>query len=210
MSVKRTYVTPQHTATWYPTGHRCEDMQAGDVLLVHHYHSDAAWVIRAGAWLRPSTRNYAWTNHACVAIDATHIVQEVKRGAVISDISTFDAALYCVIRVEADAAQIDAAVEFTKWLVGSGYGFIEVIADGIDDLTGVRIAAGSYGRACCSAATCRALERMGLIPDKDPTACQPADLAVYFDLPTQMANVAMNARGPVAALRIAQFLDTFK
>ena len=42
------------------------------------------------------------------------------------------------------------------------------------------------------------------------TACQPADLAVYFDLPTQMANVAMNARGPVAALRIAQFLDTFK
>lgn len=212
MSHPKPFVCPPVKATFYPVGQRCMVSEPGDVVLVHHYNSEPAHLIRVGEWLRSDTRDFNWTNHGCGVeeggADAV-VIQEVGSGAVRSPLSDFDAALYAVISpTKASLDQRAAAVGFWQWSLGSGYGVVSIIGDGLDDLTGLHLSLGTYGRMVCSAATCRGAERWGLIPDRDPTACQPANLAMYFGLSNQMADLAFTQKRSVSAKALLRRLES--
>src|SRR6185312_597862 len=132
------------------------------------------------------------------------VVQEVGSGAVESPLSDFDEALYARVRMVATPAQIAAAIEFSEWLVefNQGYGVLSIVGDGLDDLTGLHLSFGTYGRMVCSAATARTAERLGLIPDRDPAAVQPANLAKYFRLSKLQAQAALVAPAPITDARL--------
>ena len=182
MAPKRSFVAPPATVQWHLPNTPWPVLQPADVLLVHHYKSFAAWLIRAGEWLRPLNRGYSWTNHACVVETPDTVIQEAAQGSVRSPISDLDLALVAIIRIKATAAQKASALAFAQWTVGSAYDWYAIFGDGLDDLTGLHLSIGTYGTMVCSAATTRCAERMNLIPDRDPIAAQPADLARWFGI----------------------------
>ena len=187
MAPKRSFVAPSATVLWHLPNTPWPPLQSGDLLLVHHYKSFAAWLIRAGEWLRPLNRSFSWTNHSAFVETPDTIIQEVSQGSVRSPLSTLDACLVAIIRIKATVAQKNSAVAFAQWTVGSRYDYFEIIGDGLDDLTGLHLSVGTYGTMVCSAAVARAAERMGLICDRDPTAVQPADNARYFSVGNDVA-----------------------
>ena len=154
---------------------------------MHHYKSFLARLIRWGEWLRPLNRKFSWTNHSAIVETPTTIIQEVARGSVRSPVTDLDAALVAIVRIKATPAQKTAAVTFAQWTLGSEYGYLSIVGDGLDDLTGLRLSVGTYGSMVCSAAVARAAERMGLIPDRDAGSVQPADNARYFNVGNDVA-----------------------
>jgi len=139
--------------------------------------------IRFGEWLRSSTRPGAWCDHAMGVMQGganAVVIQETAKGSILTNLSTFKEDLYCVISVDADPVLRAETLKFWNWTLGSGYGWLSIPADGLDDLTGLHLSVGTYGRMVCSSQVSRGLERMGLIPDRDSTAVQPANLAIYF------------------------------
>lgn len=196
MTPRAAPIVPAAAVSWYLPGENCITSKPGDLVLVHHYHSLAAKAIRFGEWLRPLNRPYCWTNHGCVVQKGgpgAIVIQEVGRGSVQSALSSFHDELYALVSVDATLAQRASAVRFAVWTLGSGYGYLSAVGDGLDDLTGLHLSFGTYGRMVCSAATCRAAERMGLIPDRDPTAVQPADLARYFNISNDSATTVLQS-----------------
>lgn len=179
-------VVPAATVTWHKVGDRCLTARAGDLVLVDQPGTRSGWFIKAGEWLRPLNRPFSWTHHACgveVGGASAVVIQETAKGAVCSPLSVFDAANYCVISpTNATIRQRQLAVAFLRWSLGSGYGWWSIPGDALDDLTGLHLSLGTYGRMVCSTSASRMAERWGLIPDRDPTAVQPADIARYWGL----------------------------
>jgi uncharacterized protein YycO len=167
---------------YFAPGERCTDAQAGDLIVVHHYHSFLASAIRFGEWLRPRTRPYSYWNHCALFISPDQIVQEVARGAIVSGVASLDAASYAVVSPKVTKVCRAAATQFALWSVGTGYGFATIGGDALNDLTGFHLSIGVGGRMVCSGMAARAWERLGLTPDIDPTCVQPADMARWCDI----------------------------
>ena len=120
------------------------------------------------------------------------VVQETPKGAVRSSLVPtatelgFTECLYAVVSpTKATKAQLVSAVEFLEWTVGSGYGYWSLPIDAFDDITGLHLAFSWSDRMVCSASGCRAAERWGLIPDRDSSSVQPADMARFFGVTKQ-------------------------
>lgn len=187
MAPKRSFIAPPAEVFWHLPNTPWPELQAADILLVHHYKSSVAWLIRFGEWLRPLNRPYSWTNHNALVETPTTIIQEVAKGSVRSPIGELDSALVAIVRIKATVAQKTAAVAFAQWTLGSEYGYFSILGDGLDDLTGLHISIATYGSMVCSAAVARAAERMGLVPDRDPLSVQPADNARYWNIGNHVA-----------------------
>ena len=85
-----------------------------------------------------------------------------------------------MVHVSCSASQRNELVFFARRAVGTGYGWLSIVADAFNALTGLELGLGLGDRMVCSTQACRALERAGLIPDRSPYACTPAHLAWYF------------------------------
>ncbi len=76
-------------------------------------------------------------------------------------------------------SQRDEVARFAGNAVGLGYGYFQILADAFNGMTGFEFTAGWGDRIACSTASCRALERAGLIADRSPYAVNPGHLALY-------------------------------
>lgn len=178
-------VVPDFTAAVFGPGKRCLVASPGDIVLVRHSGFVAKGIrfferIRAGA-----SRPYCWTNHAAVVLKggpAATIAQETAKGQVISPLAAFTDCTYAVVNLRVASVQKEAAVDFATAAVGSGYGYLQIPADAFNAITGLELCLGIGDRMTCSTATTRALERMGLIPDRQPGAVTPAHIARYFQV----------------------------
>jgi hypothetical protein len=181
-------IVPSFNVKWHAPNASLVTVLSGDILLVRNPNMGLAEKgILLGEWLHAQTRPYAWTHHSMFALSSTEVVQETGAGSVLTPLSAFDSWLYAVITINCPNDQKALAIEFENWTLGQKYGWSSIIGDGLDDLTGLSLSLSTHGRMVCSASVARACERMGLIPDKDPTAVVPADNARYFNLPTQTA-----------------------
>jgi len=63
---------------------------------------------------------------------------------------------------------------------GYGYGYVQIVADLFNAVTGLELGLGMGNRMVCSTQATRALERVGLIPGRSSAAVTPAELARYF------------------------------
>lgn len=199
-------VVPPASVRWHPPGHDAPSpLFAGDLVLVQHRTGSAlellpGTAIRVGGWMRPDTRPYAWVHHAMIVDGDGHsheassnpfVIQETPAGSVRTPLEAFREALYAVVQPDVDPIRRLAAVEFARWTLGSSYNWTSIISDTFDDLTGMRIAIASTAEMICSSAACRAHERLGLIPDKEPAAVQPADLARFYGVSSIAARRAL-------------------
>lgn len=197
---KHPAVVPEVAVSWYPAGHRCTTAKPADMVLVGAPSGIAGRIIELGEWLRPLNRPFSWTHHdAGVEVGGPQavIIQETGKGAVRTPLAAFDDVLYAVASpTRATPEQRAAAVAFLRWSLGGGYGWWTIPVDGLDDLTGLHLSVGTYGRMVCSTSAARMAERWGLIPDRDPMACQPADNARYFGLTREEAALAVHLGAP--------------
>ena len=174
---------------YYPSGQHCSDVQPGDLVLVRHTHSIFASGIRWSERLRKPLsvdrgewRKYSDWNHAMIGIGGNQVSQEASRGDEFTDMLTYVADDYAVVALAMPATERTNVVAFAKSILGDGYGFLTIPADLFNALTGLELVLGWGNKMVCSTASCRALERAGLIPDRSPYAVTPAHLAYYFGI----------------------------
>lgn len=174
---------------YFPAGQHCEDAQPGDLILVKSpglFGTLIRWAerIRCPKGLSRGTWDgFCGWNHAMIAIDDNFVSQEAGKGDVFTPLSTYVAIDYVVLHLAMPSTERTNVVAFARSILGTGYGFFTLPADLFNAVTGVEVAFGWGNRMVCSTASCRALERAGLIPERSPYAVTPAHLAWYFLTP---------------------------
>jgi hypothetical protein len=180
------FVAPPVTVFTFDVGQPINHARGGDAILVYNAPAMASRIIRFGQGLRARTRPYRDWSHAALALEEgldPPIAQAVTRGVVISKLSELEDTYRALISPQVSDAERYSAVEFGRWSVGEGYGWLSLLGDALDDLTTLHLTVGTMGRIICSALVCRAHERLGLIPDVESSMCAPADLARYYNVP---------------------------
>lgn len=180
-------IVPAHTLTWFAAGVPVVAVP-GDIGIVRSSDKVGA-LIRFGEAIHDHGGE-AWANHCFAIIDGGFIAQAEAHGIVQTPLSSLtDPETAIVHPTAASPEQVAAAVEFATWCLDIGYGWPSVGADAIDDLTGGQLAMGTGERMVCSTHACRTAERWGLVPDRNPYAVQPDDIARYFGAlpPTTLA-----------------------
>jgi hypothetical protein len=174
-------IVPTSTYRVFGPGEICTDAVAGDLVLVAH-DSLAAKVIRTVERARVPGE-FCWTNHACIVVFGgpnAIVSQEAARGDILTPLANLAAVTFAVVHVECTDEQRAAGVLFAQEAVHFGYGWAQIPADGFNAVTGLELGIGIGDRMVCSTQSARALERMGLIPDRSPAAVLPAHLCLYF------------------------------
>lgn len=178
--MKHEPVVPEHSIEWCGAG-KTAVLRPADLVLVRHNKGVLGSAIRFGEKLHGGGE-WAWTNHAAIAIDRTKVVEETARGAVVTEISEWHDVVYCVVRPKVQERDKNEAVHFAHWCVGWRYSWLSILGLILDMTLGLRVTVGTEGRMICSALACRAHERLGLVPDKTPEMVTPADLARYYEV----------------------------
>lgn len=177
----RSSYVPASTYRVFTSGQRCTDSVRGDLVLVRH-DGAVAETIRQVQRLRVASE-FCWCNHAAIVLEggADAIVsQEGPMGDVETPLADLGGVVFAVVHYPGVTdAQRDEVARFAKNAVGLGYGFFQILADAFNGMTGFEFTAGWGDRMVCSTASCRALERAGLIADRSPYAVNPAHLAQY-------------------------------
>jgi len=181
MSKRHPFVPVPGTIRKFGEGEPCLDAVAGDLVLVRHA-GFVAKAIRAAERLR-TPREYCWTNHACIVMRGgvgALVSQETAKGDVLSSLADLAPVRFVVVHPQASLAQRGECTAFAKWAVGTGYGYLQIVADLFNAVTGLELGLGIGNRMVCSTQATRALERVGLIPGRSSAAVTPAELARYF------------------------------
>lgn len=184
------YWAPPATKRLFEPGQPITSASPGDMVIVHHLHSWQAGMIRFGQRLRKRTRPYAFWNHVAVVVPGTcgpdghpAIIQEVAKGAELTCVNELlDTWRALIHPVNVSLVQVDALTAFCLYEKGTGYGWGSIVGDALNMLTGFHLTFGTEGRMVCSALGIRAHERLGLIPDVEPSMALPADAARYYDV----------------------------
>lgn len=172
---------PESTFRIFGPGQNCPDAVKGDLVLVRHDGRIASAIRRIER--RRVAPEFCWCNHAAIILtggpDAI-VSQEEAAGDIETPLANLDAVTFAVVHYPTitDDQRTEVA-RFAQTAVGLGYGYVQILADAFNGLTGVELTLGWGDRMVCSTSSCRALERAGLIPDRSPYAVNPADLAQY-------------------------------
>jgi|SRR5271166_407748 len=172
---------PASTHRIFGPGESCTDSVRGDLVLVRN-DGAMAEAIRRIQRLRVAPE-YCWCNHAAIVLEGgLHAIvsQEGPMGDVETPMANLGAVAFAVVHYsEITNSQRDEVARFARNAVGLGYGYFQIVADAFNGMTGFEFTAGWGDRMVCSTASCRALERAGLIADRSPYAVNPAHLARY-------------------------------
>jgi hypothetical protein len=186
-------IVPAHTTRVFGPGQVCLDAPAGAVVLVRHATLPAK-LIRTFERLRVP-KPYCWTNHAGVTLSAgsnAQIIQEGGRGAAVSLLANLVAETYTVTTIEAMAEQKTAGVVFLAKTIGTGYGWLSIVADAFNALTGLELSLATGERMVCSTQTARYMERIGYVPEHSPYSLTPAHLAWALGIVNPLAPPPVN------------------
>lgn len=188
--MKRSAVVPPHSVRAFsleiPT-----DLSPGDLVLVSRTSLLNRAISFAERLRRPRKTNRAeWRacceySHACIVVkggDRPVVSQEDGSGNVLSPLVPSPGTSFAAVHVQCSEEQRGAGVEFAEWAVGCDYAYIQIVADLFNAVTGLELSLGWGNAMVCSTQATRTLERMGLIPDRQPAAVTPAHLAAYFEV----------------------------
>lgn len=171
-------LVPEHTTRAYEPGQVCLDASVGDVVLVRS-NGVLAKGIRAFERMRVP-KPFCWTNHAAVVLTDgpnAQIIQEGANGSRLASLASMVTEGYTVTHFIPVEAQEIAGARFLTSTLGTGYGYLSIVADAFNALVGLELGLGLGNRMVCSTQTARYMERIGYVPDRSPYAVTPAGLA---------------------------------
>ena len=174
---------PEHTTRAFEPGQVCLDAEVGDVVLVHGGAAiDKA--IRLFERMRVPAP-FCWPNHAAVVLaggPGATIIQEGGKGSALAPLATMVTQSYTVTHFSPSPEQDVAGLNFLTSTLGTGYGYLSIVADAVNALCGLELGLGWGNRMVCSTQTARYMERIGYIPERSPYAVTPAHLAWALNL----------------------------
>ena len=176
-------LVPEHTTRAFEPGQVCLDAEVGDVVLVSG-NGFVSKGIRAFERVRVP-KPFCWTNHAAVVLTGgpnAQIVQEGANGSSLASLAKMVTQGYTVTRFTPAVEQEIAGARFLTSTLGTGYGYLSIVADAFNALTGLELALGWGSRMVCSTQTARYMERIGYVPDRSPYAITPAHLAWHLNI----------------------------
>ena len=187
------FVTPTSSFRIYPEGEHCINSEPGDIVLVRHAGFLPA-AIRTGQRLfywrkrimgnKHFAKEFCEWNHACVVVDGgdhAAVVEMEARGGTRTELATYTAKKYAIVKLDATGPQREAAVDWTFYCVFLAYGYVSILGSALSCLLPWSINL-STNSPICSTATSLAARCMGLIPDRSDANIFPADLARYFNV----------------------------
>lgn len=156
----------------------------GDFVLVAGKQFNSR-LIRFGQKLRIHgvDRKYVRWTHAALIVDADGaLIEAVGAGVRRWHLDRYRDADYVVVRVETSDENRDEVVRFAEWALRNKarYNRLSTVSIGLSMLTGSKLTFFIDGQFVCSGLVACALERTGIIFDRDPAHIAPADLAKYF------------------------------
>jgi cell wall-associated NlpC family hydrolase len=157
----------------------------GDFILTH---GDAFFskMIRFGERLRVhgDDRKFTWFNHAALVIDDKGTLAEaLATGVVRSPAEKYRPKEYVVVPSGASPEDVAEVLEFADWVLDTRheYGKLTIVSIAFTLLTGSKFTFFVDGEFICSGFVARAMERTGVIFNRDPVHITPADLAKYYN-----------------------------
>jgi hypothetical protein len=180
-------------------GDQPEVWNPGDFILTH---GDAFFskMIRFGERLRVhgDDRRFTWFNHAALVIDEKGTLAEaLATGVVRSPAEKYQPKDYVVVPSGASPADVAEVLEFANWVLDTRhkYGKLTIVSIAFTLLTGSKFTFFVDGEFICSGFVSRAMERTGVIFNRDPVHITPADLAKYYNAaPPPKVSPSMNER----------------
>ncbi|HVT63686.1 MAG TPA: hypothetical protein VHD81_00845 [Mycobacteriales bacterium] len=169
----------------FRAGEQPEVWHPGDFLLTH---GDAFFskMIRFGEGLRVhgADRKYTWFNHAALVIDEEGTLAEaLATGVVQSPADKYQPKDYVIVPSGASPDDVDEILKFARWVLETRhkYGKLTIVSIAFTLLTGSKFTFFVDGEFICSGFVARAMERTGVIFNRDPVHITPADLAKYYN-----------------------------
>jgi uncharacterized protein YycO len=155
----------------------------GDFFLTHR-SGFASRTIGLGERLRSKTRPYAFWTHCGVFSDSSGgIVEALVSGVTADSIEKYKDIPYTILHFTiVDELVLDNMMAFVESTVGEEYNWLEIVASGINMLTGSSVSLGVDGHQICSGLVASMLLRAGAILDMSADHVTPADLARYFNV----------------------------
>jgi hypothetical protein len=174
---------PFHTQRAAP-GAAAAEFAPGDFVLVAGRHVNSR-LIRFGQRLRihGADRVYVKWTHAALIVDADgSLIEAVGAGVRRWHIDRYVDDEYVVVHLETSQENRDEVVDFAEWALRSRarYNRLSTVSTALSMLTGSKLTFFVDGQFVCSGLVARALERTGVIFDRDAANIAPADLAKYF------------------------------
>jgi hypothetical protein len=169
----------------YGSGEQPAEWRPGDFILTH---GDAFFsrLIRFGERLRVhgDDRRFTWFNHAALVLDEKGTLAEALATGVVT--STADKYLpkdYVVVSSGATPDDVAEILAFAHWVLDTRhrYGKLTIVSIALTLLTGSKFTFFIDGEFVCSGFVARAMERTGVIFNRDPVHITPADLAKYYN-----------------------------
>ena len=171
-------LVPEHTTRGFEPGQVCLDAEVGDVVLVRS-NRFVSKGIRTFERIRVP-KPYCWTNHAAVVLTGgpmAQIIQEGANGATLASLGAMVTEGYTVTHFTPSIEQDTAGTRFLTSTLGTGYGYLSIVADAFNALCGVELGLGLGNRMVCSTQTARYMERIGYVPAMSPYAVTPGHIA---------------------------------
>jgi hypothetical protein len=174
---------PHRTQRAHP-GAAATAFAPGDFVLVAGRHVNSR-LIRFGQRMRirGADRVYVRWTHAALIVDTDGtLIEAVGAGVRLWHIDRYVDDDYVVVHLETSAENREEVVRFARWVLRSRarYSRLSTVSIALSMLTGSRLTFFVDGQFVCSGLVARALERTGVIFDRDSAHIAPADLAKYF------------------------------
>lgn len=177
---------PPYRVEYVPTG-TVVTASAGSFFLTHR-SGPASRIIGLGERLRSKTRPYAYWTHCGVFLNEQgDIVEALTAGVTKDNISVYKDIPYAIVHIQANDTDVVEMMQYLMYCIGEEYNWLEILAAGINMVTGSTISLGVDGHQICSALVASTMTRAGAIFDMSADHITPADLGRYFNVPTPPA-----------------------
>ena len=166
----------------------------GDFILTH----GSGWIPNLSRFgqrirFRGQERKYAcWSHVALIADDHGGLIEASHDGVQRSDLSQYLETEYHLVRLPEPIANDhdrNQVCTFAETCLHQEYDFLAPFSIAFSLLTGLRIALYYEGQTMCSGLVARALERTGVIFNRNPAHMLPADLARHFQVEATFSKI---------------------
>jgi hypothetical protein len=175
----------QYVMAYYqvcPPGVNATDPRAGDFILCHR-KGFASVMIRWGERIR--TRSGDRWSHAAFIETPETVIEALTHGVKRNPLTEYTDILYVLVRTDLHGDDQRQAVAFAQSCVGQEYGFTTDLGIALRFLTpGRGLWFGTNGTEICSGLVGQAMVRGWANFPVNPSALSPAELAVYYNVPS--------------------------
>jgi hypothetical protein len=186
---RMTLIIPPFTMDWYPEGVDCTDAADADLFLIDHGTWEDRVIEEAQEILlltEPDLKGFTWCAHNAIARGSNaaglKMLSEMgPSGFERRPIYEYKHHVYARVHFLVGDELRGNAVKYDEACENLDYGWSQYLFDGLDDITGIKLACSLGDALICSTEATLVMMGLGLFPDRPPSLIVPARTALWFN-----------------------------